>query len=333
MACFGPDGSHHQDGMIVGDADWSAVDFVLWRSSIGTRTDRTFRQWCDAAMSRGKAFCAYHFVYRTTAPAGAAYRAHPAEAQADTVELALGGDKSIPVMLDWESDGAQVPTFDDVLLVAAALRARGYRVPLLYTGRWYWSGYAGRPTLAGHGFELVNSNYGDQRGTDTHEILSRYAELGGDASTRWSAGYGGLDPVIWQFGSRVRWGNRYMDMNAHRAPVAELGRLFWTPPPPPPPPPLPPTEVDEVITRDEAQMIAGEVWSRMLTTDPSGVAWPADQMLGWLRRDVVSLRMGLLADARLDELAAKVASKVGSTASVADIAKAVVAALAADLAD
>jgi lysozyme len=324
MTCFGPDGSHHQDGMTVSGPDWEAIDFVLWRSSIGSRVDRTFAQWRDLSMERGKAFCAYHFVYRTVA--GAGWSAHPAERQADTVELALNEDRSVPIMLDWEHDGSQVPTWDDVNLVAAALRARGYRVPLLYTGRWYWDGYMGRPTLAGHGFDLVNSNYGSRPTNPiTSDMMGRYLQLGGDTSTRWN-GYGGLDPVIWQFGSQVRWGDRHMDMNVHRGPVEQLNRWFWTPPPPPPEE----DEMTETEMQTLAQATAAAVWQLKLATDPSGVAWPAEQMLGWLRRDVVQLRQGLLGPERIAELASAVAAKVDIDEATA---REIIEALAAELAD
>jgi hypothetical protein len=152
-------------------------------------------------------------------------------------------DKSTPIMLDWEYDGTLRPDFNDVLAVAAELRKRGYRVPLLYTGKWYWE-QMGRPTLSGHGFELVNSNYGNQSSTGTYEIKARYAALGGDASTRWNVSYGGLRPSVWQFGSRIHWGNRYMDMNAIRDP-AVIERI-WPKEPMPVPDPDPQPEPEGI---------------------------------------------------------------------------------------
>jgi hypothetical protein len=329
MACFGPDGSHHQDGMTVAGADWSIIDFVIWRSSIGSRVDRTFNDWRNLAQSKGKAFCAYHFVYRTEAPAGAAHRAHTPDAHADTDEQALGMDKSVPVMLDWEHDGAQVPTFDDCLAVAAELRSRGYRVPLLYTGAWYWA-QMGRPTLAGHGMALVNSNYGNQSPTGTYEVADRYNVLGGDNSARWSVEYGGLSPTIWQFGSRVRWGDRYMDMNAHRGPVHELHNWFWTVPEPP----HPSEEPEVTLDNEDLIAIRNSVWKATLVDGASGRPASAEALIGWLRRDVVTLRRALLDETGFaDRLAAAVVAGLPSGADAAAVSQAVVAALAAELSD
>lgn len=214
MTVFGPDGSRWQDGIHLTDADAQGIGFALWRASIGTRTDATFATFRDWFKAHLVPFSAYHFVY----PTGR----YPAAEQAATLASAVG-DPSIPVMLDWESDGSLKPTFDDALRVADALRAIGYRVPLLYTGGWYWSSM-GRPTLAGHGFDLVKSDY------DTNPAgrpLDVYAQRGGDNDTDWS-GLGGLDTRFLQFGSRVQWGDRLMDMNAFRGSAAELGGCFAT---------------------------------------------------------------------------------------------------------
>lgn len=243
MTLFGPDGSHHQDGMTVG-ADWAKVDFLIWRASIGRRVDRTYATWRDNAKLHDKPFCAYHFVY----PTGS----YPATQQADTFALAEP-DKSVPVMLDWEHDGSLVPTFGDVEKVCDAIRALGYKVPLMYTGRWYWA-QQGQPTISGCGFELVNSNYGNQQPTGQYGIVSRYLELGGNDSFRWDVSYGGLSPVVWQYGSRIAWGDRYMDMNAvvdHS--VIERAFHDWSPPKPEPAP-LPPKPNPEEIEMTQEEM-------------------------------------------------------------------------------
>lgn len=214
MTFFGPDGSHHQDGMTP---DWNDLDFLIWRSSIGKRIDRTFNQFNNEARARDIPFCAYHFVYTLNN--------YPADLQADTCAQSVNNTDT-PIMLDWESDGSISPGFDAVLAVANELRELGYRVPLLYTGQWYWA-QKGRPTLEGHGLDLVNSNYGNQKPTGTYTAEARYKELGGDTSTRWEVSYGGLKPSIWQFGSRIKWGDRYMDMNAIR--VGNLSQWFRVP--------------------------------------------------------------------------------------------------------
>jgi len=226
MTLLGPDGSHHQDGMTVPETDWAWTAFVIWRASIGRRVDRTFRHWLDEARAHGTPFCAYHFVYQLGPRKDTTSQGVSAAEQAEALELATGGDRSIPVMLDWEHDGTiSRANWDDVLTVAAAIRQNGYRVPLFYTGQWYWE-QMGRPNLAGFGMELVNSNYGNNAVADS--AIDRYRTRGGDDSNLWALKYGGLSPSIWQFGSQVRWGDRNMDMNAVRDP-AVIDRCFLLP--------------------------------------------------------------------------------------------------------
>lgn len=235
MTLYGIDGSHHQDGIIVTPRDWCRVDFALWRASIGSKPDRTFRTMMARAKTHDVPFAAYHFVYRTErASRLSPYRAHPADVQAATLDAAVR-DRTVPVMLDWEPDGTQAATFDDAIRVAAALRGLGYRVPLLYTGRWWWQ-RQGSPKLTGYGFDLVNADYGANPRRVRADLL--YAERGGPAGRGW-AGYGGLDPVMWQFSSNCKFGDRHMDWNAIRdSDIAQLDRWFktWTPPPAPAPP-------------------------------------------------------------------------------------------------
>lgn len=229
MTLYGVDGSHHQDGIVLTATDWDRVDFAIWRASIGRKTDRTFRTMMTAARTHAVPVAAYHFVYRTQrASTLSPYLAHPADVQAATLDAAVR-DRTVPVMLDWEPDGFQHATFDDVLRVASALRGLGYRVPLLYTGRWWWQ-KQGAPKLTGYGFDLVNADYGADPKRVRADLL--YAERGGPNGRGWK-GYGGLDPVMWQFTSRCLWGDRYMDHNAIRdSDVAQLDRWFktWTPP-------------------------------------------------------------------------------------------------------
>jgi hypothetical protein len=136
-------------------------------------------------------------------------------------------------MIDWESDnddnchpdgGPQVPNFDDVLAVAAEIRKLGHKVALVYTGWSYWSEH-GKPTMSGHGFDLVNARYGAGNLVGTAE--ERYQAQGGDSGLGWGA-YGGLTPVLWQFGDKITWGNRNLDMNAYRGDPNLLNKWFTT---------------------------------------------------------------------------------------------------------
>jgi lysozyme len=269
MTLFGPDGSRYQNGIRIPLADWGKVAFVIWRASIGTRTDVSYPWARLQADLFAKAFVAYHFVYPT--------RAYPAAAQAATFHTAVK-DTRVPCMLDWESDGTLAATFDELVAVAEAIRAVGHRVPLVYTGRWYWQA-KGSPRMTGYGFDLVNSHYGSNlvgelraayaaRGGDQglgwqgygdvrrrnlaaapfkiRAAGSIYASRGGDNGSGWN-GYGGLTPVLWQYGSRVSFGNAAMDMNAYKGDPGGLHRWFYDPAyedrpvPPPPSPPSPPS--------------------------------------------------------------------------------------------
>jgi peptidoglycan hydrolase-like protein with peptidoglycan-binding domain len=86
--------------------------------------------------------------------------------------------------------------------------------------------------MVGHGLSLVNARYGNN---SSGTIADVYAARGGDQGNGWQT-YGGLSTVIWQYGSKVTWGNHQMDMNAYRGAPADLGQWFWTPPPPEPVP-------------------------------------------------------------------------------------------------
>lgn len=240
MTLHGPDGSHWQAGMILTEADWKAIGFGIWRSSIRSTIDETFLPMCRKFRSRGIPFAGYHAMYPRA-------RVSPV-AQATAFHNACGGDKSIPAMLDWEfwSDGTA--SFADVVETADAIRGFGHVCGLLYTGHAFWRSQ-GSPTLSGHGMSLVNARYGlNSPGT----ITDVYKGQGGDQGNGWQT-YGGLSTVIWQYGSKVMWGDRQMDMNAYRGRPADLAQWFWTPAPPPAPkpavhPPRLPKDTDKVQT-------------------------------------------------------------------------------------
>jgi hypothetical protein len=229
MTLFGPDGSHHQNpdnGFTVSDPDWGRIDFLIWRCSIRDREDLTFPWAREQARRRGIPLKAYHFVYPTNTGEW------PAQSQARACLGALDNDTSIPVMLDWEQDmwvnkqGKETrrfkPTFDDVVAVTSEMRKLGISVVSLYTGAGYW-GDRGRPTLAGNGFDLVNARWG--LNPEAKVAVDQYRAIGGDDGNGWQ-GFGGLEPVIWQFGSRIAWGSQDMDHNAFRGNAADLHRWF-----------------------------------------------------------------------------------------------------------
>lgn len=276
MTLFGPDGSHHQFDqkmpsrpLILSDDDWARADFLIWRACLSRTPDRTFDPMRDAAMAHRVPFCAYHFPYPRDVS--------PAVEQARRLHECIG-DTRIPVMMDWEHDGGVFARLDDLVAVVNEVRALGYRVTLTYTGRWFWSGYVGSPTMSGHGFDLVNSDYPDGYKLDDHRAI--YNRAGGDQGRGWR-GYGGLTPVLWQFTSSGRWGNRYsgvanhMDWNAYKGDAGGLHRWFYDPqyddPPKPPPPPHtgsnPPVFDDEEDDMARVDLLVRDTGGQAYVTD------------------------------------------------------------------
>lgn len=213
MTVFGPDVSKYQQGLVPPSP--SGIGFGLCRATKGVTVDPevdNVTAWCR---TNRVPFCAYHFLVPLAQ--------HDAAAQAAAFHQAVGKDVATPAMLDWEtSSEGWTPSFDEALAVVDAIRKLGHKVPLLYTGRWYWDEFGGRPTLAGHGLDLVNANY-DNTKTGTPEQI--YAARGGDAGPGWN-GYGSLTPVVWQFTDRATWGNQTLDFNAYRGDPTELGNWF-----------------------------------------------------------------------------------------------------------
>jgi GH25 family lysozyme M1 (1,4-beta-N-acetylmuramidase) len=227
-ALVGPDVSKWQQGLKPPDPH--GIDFGICRASIGQSTDPSAANVINWCRTRNVPFVAYHFVYPVAT--------HPADAQANTFHQSVGGDPAICCMIDWESDtddnchpdgGPQKPTWDDVLNVTAAIRQLGHKVALLYTASWYWA-EQGRPLMSNAGLDLVNAQYGLQP-WPTGTPAAIYNSRGGDYGPGWT-GYGGLDPVFWQYTSQATWGNQRVDFNAYLGNPGDLGRWFttWKPP-------------------------------------------------------------------------------------------------------
>jgi hypothetical protein len=223
-ALLGPDVSKWQQGLVPPDPH--GIAFGICRASIGLQVDTSAPgvvAWCK---QRRVPFCAYHFVYPCDT--------HPADQQAATFDKAVGGDASIPAMIDWESDtddnchaggGPQQPSWDDVLNVAAAIRRLGHKCALVYTANWYWL-ERGRPIMSNAGLDLINAQYGTQPWPEGSPA-EIYKARGGDYGPGWT-GYGGLDPQFWQYTSQATWGNQRVDFNAYLGSSADLGRWFTT---------------------------------------------------------------------------------------------------------
>jgi hypothetical protein len=172
-------------------------------------------------------FAAYHYVYPCDSM-------HPAAKQAETFSSAVGSDKSINCMIDWESDNddnchppgkAQYPAWTDVLAVMGEIRKLGHKVTLVYAPNWYWS-EKGKPNMAGVGLDLVQANYG-AKPWPTGNPSAIYSVRGGDSGPGWND-YGNLTPVAWQYTCQATWGNMKVDFNAYRGDPSVLKNWFTT---------------------------------------------------------------------------------------------------------
>lgn len=201
MTIFGPDLSSFQDGL---DAGALPHPFVIMKISEGTYyTDRDYPTWRAQAQASGKIPIGYHFISGEDPAAQAAHLA------------ACIGDKSLPLMLDWEPNGTFQPTLKQLLAVADAMAAAGLRVRLAYAPRWHWAAL-GSPSLAGltdRGIALVASAYPGGTGYP------------GDGAAGWLP-YGGLTPLLYQYTDHAPVQGRGVDMNAYRGTAEQLAAFL-----------------------------------------------------------------------------------------------------------
>jgi GH25 family lysozyme M1 (1,4-beta-N-acetylmuramidase) len=133
-------------------------------------------------------FAAYHFLL-----------AGNGAGQADHAFNIVGG---IPLMLDFEVEGASRPSMRDALDFIDRYRSHGGVCNLIYFPEWYWQ-QLGRPDCNGlitRGMALVSSNY------------TSYSDTG----PGWNP-YGGMFPAVWQYTSSASFnGFNPVDFNAYR---------------------------------------------------------------------------------------------------------------------
>ena len=221
MTIFGTDISSFQGNL---DVAHLPDRFVLMKCTEDiSYVDADYPGWLTAAKSSGKLPVAYHFI-GPSAPAKQA--AHLA---AHIV------DRSVPVMVDFEDEGAFHPTLAQLLALDDAIAAAGLHVVLNYFPKWKW-GNLGSPLLAGltqRGIGLVSSAYPIPTVAAAGQV---YAAGGGDNGPGWAA-YGGVKPLLWQFSDRVADGGQQVDMNAFRGSVSQLSAYLRMPAPAPAPTP------------------------------------------------------------------------------------------------
>lgn len=209
MTIFGPDISSYQHGLNIA----ALTDpFVLVKITEGTYyRDPDWPRFRDAVRAAGKILVGYHFVTGED------------PARQVTTLASWIGDRSIPVMWDFEPTGSSRPDLPRLLAVDAAARAAGLRPRLAYFPRWYWQ-QLGSPDLSplnSRGLGVVSSNYPNPSIPDP---VRDYAADGGDRGPGW-ASYGGITPLLWQF-TDAGVEQQKMDFNAFRGSVAELATFL-----------------------------------------------------------------------------------------------------------
>lgn len=221
-AIFGVDVSEHQDGMSLRRAkDESGVEFAIIRLCDGTYVDRVFHSHLEDAESAGLLVSTYWYL---RAPSEGTSIAQ----QVDVIDRQMGGRRDLGVWIDVESvgpGGEKLLTGDDVWAAKHELESRGYHVPGIYTGRWYWEHMpGGEPSMDGLGHLWV-SDYGQVDRVGSPQAVY---EAGGGANHRgWSYPLGDRTPDILQTGSRgIAGGYQPVDVNAFEGSRDQLAAIF-----------------------------------------------------------------------------------------------------------
>ena len=157
-------------------------------------------KWFTDAVARAHAAgafpMAYHFLHQGNGAGQAAW--------------CNSRDGGLPLMLDCEPTGLSKPTVADAAAFVDAYRKGGGVCNLIYFPHWY-HGQLGSPSLG--------------------PLVSRKMALWSSAYTAYSdsgpgwAGYGGMNPAIWQFTDKQAFGGQHVDFSAFKGTVAQLRAL------------------------------------------------------------------------------------------------------------
>ena len=205
MVTFGLDISHHQDANLdLAQCAREGIEFVFLKATEGVGfQDPEFAANLREARAAGMLVAAYHYVRSSS----------PAAAQADNVASVVL--REVPIILDVEENSGTVGLTRELV---ERLEQRGYRVPLLYLPRWYWT-RIGSPSLAGLP-PLWSSRYPDT-------VVGSIADEWADVPAGYWTGYGDLPVAVLQFTSSARIaGHQPIDANAFNGTRGELAALL-----------------------------------------------------------------------------------------------------------
>ncbi|QNE90250.1 peptidoglycan DD-metalloendopeptidase family protein [Corynebacterium incognita] len=216
---FGIDVSEHQNGLSLKKAKAEGFDFAILRLCDGTYQDKTFRSHLADAESAGMLVSTYWYL---RAPSEGTTIAQ----QVDVIDKQMAGRRDLGVWIDVESvrGSTKLLTEKDVWEAKRELERRGYHVPGIYSGAWYWEHMpGGEPSMDGLGYLWV-SNYGrNAKGTAS----VTYNADGGNQHRGWSYPLGDRKPDILQFGSNGQVAGHFpVDVNAFKGTREQLQRIF-----------------------------------------------------------------------------------------------------------
>jgi hypothetical protein len=201
---YGVDVSAYQPNFDFAACRREGYDFAIIKATEGTGWKSAYyRAQVERARAAGLLVAAYHYV-----------RGSDVAGQVNNIKSMVSTD--MPVILDVE-DGA--PPIGVIRQLNAAVNAAGYRTPLIYIPRWYWSGVMGSPSLAGLPPNW-HSRYPDNavRRKESFTLGAEY----------WPT-FGGLPTVIAQFTSSLAVANYptgRIDGNAYRGTREQLAALL-----------------------------------------------------------------------------------------------------------
>ena len=240
---LGIDISEHQDGLLLSEAKAQGVEFVIIRLCDGTYRDKTFASHLADAEQQGLLVSTYWYL---RAPSEGTTIAQ----QVDVIDQQMNGRRDLGVWIDVESVGpgnAKLLTEADVWAAKRELEKRGYHVPGIYSGAWYWEHMpGGEPSMDGLGHLWV-SHYGRNRRGIPRTL---YTDDGGVNHPGWRYPLGDRLPDILQFGSQGAVAGKLVDVNAWRGTLDELRSIFNATAPAAPAPAPEPTKETTMTTLD-----------------------------------------------------------------------------------
>lgn len=277
MTAIAVDVSHHDWDRVGGRMDWAAaarsgVVAACVRATYGDPdgvhyATRHAREMIRGAAAAGLITGAYHNLVRGDAAS--------VRRQVDWLRREIDAAGATWAMVDVErypellEIGAH-PRIADARAWCDRWRAVDSRPLLVYLPRWVWQ-HMGSPDLRGLGVGLVASDYGPNGAGPPAEL---YAGRGGDSGRGWQP-YGGVTPVLWQYGSRahVPGLSSQTDINAYRGSPSELRALLTG------------EDEDMPLTTDDIR----KIWSQDGTVQaypPSDTnpTWAAGTALYWANR-------------------------------------------------